>query len=388
MMILRPSDDARNGGGVDRATASGTEPGAETAGRAARIDMTPAGAMMLRRFLSIAALFVSHTTAAYAQAPTLRARLQYTFRPHAGILRQLAFSPDGRLLATSSVDHTVKLWRLGDGHLTRTLVHPEGVTSVAFSADGQWLASGSYDGSVSLWRLRDGTLARRLAAHTGTVWSVAFSPDGAHLASSGEDKVVRIWRTDDGAPERTLAGHSLNVWSVAFSPDGRLLASGSFDHTVKLWRADSGTVLRTLTEPTEAVVHIDISPDGELLAGGGDDSAIRLWRLRDGALLQTLTGGSNHVYTVAFSADGGWLASGGREKGAFGTLAKEIGIPALGGGRRPTVRLWRVRDGALQAELADHADDVWSVAFSPDGHWLASASADGTVQLHRLEVAP
>ena len=96
---------------------------------------------------------------------------------------------------------------------------------------------------------------------------------------------------------------------------------------------------------------------------------------------------SDHVYTLGFSGDSRWLASGGREKGALGTLWKEVAPARLRGARKPTIRLWRVSDGALMQALSEHADDVWSVAISPDSQWLAGASADGTVKLWRLQAS-
>lgn len=317
-----------------------------------------------------------------AQQPRLRATLARTIAAHRGPGREVAFSPDGQILATSSVDSTVKLWRVADGRLERTLQHPEGVTSIAFSPDGQQLVSGSYDGKVRVWRLSDGALSRTLVGHAGTVWSVAFSPDGTRIASSGEDKTVRLWRASDGALTNTLKGHTLNVWSVAFSPDGRLLGSGSFDKTVRLWRVDTGGLVRTLTGSKEAVVHIDFSPDGQLVASGGDDTQIRLWRVADGTIAKTLSG-SDHVYSVAFSRDGKWLVSGGRARGNLATLWQQLFGNRLLGGNGKTVRLWRVSDGALQQELSGHSDDVGSVAFSPDSKWIASSGEDNRVNLWR-----
>lgn len=169
----------------------------------------------------------------------------------------------------------------------------------------------------------------------------------------------------------------MNVWSVRFSPDGRRVASGSFDHSIRIWRTDTGAFERALSGHNEAVVSIAFSPDGQWLASGGDDSTARLWRVSDGAVVRALTGGSNHIYTVDVSPDSRWLATGGREKGAIGTLWKQLTGNRLKGGNGKTVRLWRVSDGALQAELSTHADDVHSVVFSSDGKWLTTAGTIG-----------
>ena len=334
--------------------------------------------------MAVSACNDSQPTPGPANGPVLKAHLHNTFKGHSAEGRQIAFSPDAQVLATSSVDGTVKLWSVSDGQQIRTLTHPQGVTSLAFSPDKQLLATGSYDQAVRLWRMGDGAMVRTLMGHAGTVWSVAFSPDGQSIASSGEDKTVKLWRVSDGLLQHTCSGHTLNVWSVDFSPDGELLASGSFDMTVKLWRVATGTLVRTLSGHTEAVVHVAFSPDGRLLASGGDDSSVRLWRFQDGTLVNTLTGGTDHVYSVAFSPDGRWLASGGRGQNALGTLWKQIVGPRFSA-RGNTVGLWRVSDGALQQVLSEHLDDVWSVAFSPDGRWLGSSSADKTMQVWRLE---
>jgi WD40 repeat protein len=316
--------------------------------------------------------------------PGLTAHLKKALAGHSKHVWQVAFSPDGRFLASGSVDRTVKLWRLPEGVLVQTLTQPQGITSLAFSPDGQYLATGSYDKTVMVWRLSDG-VGRILTGHSGTVWSVAFSPDGRRLASGGEDRTVRLWRLSDGASLQTLAGHSRIVWSVAFSADGLWLASGSFDTTVKLWRTDTGALARTLEGHSEAVVELAFSPDSEWLASASDDSSVKLWRVKDGALTKTLAGGSEHVYAVAFSPDGQWLASGGRERGALGTLWKQIAGNRLRGGEGRTIRLWQARDGVLQQAFSGHSGDVHSVAFSPDGAWLACGGEATTVTLWRLE---
>jgi hypothetical protein len=167
---------------------------------------------------------------------------------HTDWVNSVAFSPDGRLLASGSGDRTIKLWEVASGSLVRTLTgHTDWVNSVAFSPDGRLLASGSGDRTIKLWEVATGSLVRTLSGHTDWVSSVAFSPDGRLLASGSGDKTIKLWEVATGSLVRTLSGHTDWVRSVAFSPDGRLLASGSGDKTIKLWEVASGSLVRTLS---------------------------------------------------------------------------------------------------------------------------------------------
>jgi tetratricopeptide (TPR) repeat protein len=192
----------------------------------------------------------------------------------------LSYHADG-ILATASRDSLVRLWRIPDGILLRTLEgHKRDITSVAFSPDGRLLASGSWDSTVRLWRVADSSLLKTIEGHKHRVSSIALSPDGNLLASGSWDNTVRLWRVADGALLRTLKGHTGWVLSVAFSPDGALLASGSYDNTVRLWRVADGALLRTLKGHTGWVLSVAFSPDGALLASGSWDGTVRLWGVR------------------------------------------------------------------------------------------------------------
>lgn len=311
-------------------------------------------------------------------------QLHRTIPAHTSVPRELAFSPDSKTLATSSVDSTIKLWELETGKLKTVLRNPSALASLAYNPDGQLLASGAYDGAVRIWRVADSSLTRTLNGHTGTVWSVAFSPDGERIATSGEDKTIRLWRAADGSGINVITGHTLNVWSVDFSSDGKFLGSGSFDHSVRLWDPNTGAPVRTLAGHDQAVVGVAFSPDGKTLATSGDDNTIRVWESATGRMIRRIDTG-NHTYKVVFSADGKFLVSGGRARGALGTLWHSVTGGRLGGGRGEALKIWRASDGALMQIAARQSHDVWSVAASADGQWIANASDDNTVKLWRVE---
>jgi WD40 repeat protein len=281
---------------------------------------------------------------------------------HSNGVGSVAFSPDGKTLASGSADHTIKLWDVTSGTELRTLIgHSETVTSVAFSPDGKILASGSFDHMVKLWDVSTGTPLRTLTVgHPYPVTSIAFSQDGKTLVSGSYDSTVTIWEVSTGRALRTLMieqGHP-NVLSVAFSPDGKTLASGSSDSTVRIWEVSTGTELRTLIvgHGHANVNSVAFSPDGKTLASGSSDSTVSILEVSTGTELRTFKGAAYWVSSVAFSPDGKTLASGG-----FGT-----------------VKLWDVSTGT---ELRNFGEGAGTIAFSPDGKSLARASFDHTVKL-------
>jgi WD40 repeat protein/class 3 adenylate cyclase len=187
--------------------------------------------------------------------------------------------------------------------------HTGPVDSIAWSPDGKTLASGSTEGTVKLWEVATGKLLTSLQAHTDSVWSLAWSPDGKTLASASRDQTVKLWNAAAGKLLTSLQGHTGPVCSIAWSPDGRTLASGSYDHTVKLWDVATAKPVRSLQAHTSGVYSVTWNPDGRTLASGSDDRTVGLWDAAKGSLLSTLRGHTSTVWSVAWSPDGKTLAS-------------------------------------------------------------------------------
>ncbi|MDZ8260488.1 serine/threonine-protein kinase [Nostoc sp. ChiQUE01b] len=290
--------------------------------------------------------------------------LANTLQAHENSVLSVAISPDGKTIASSGSDRTIKLWNLATGKLISSLNgHFQQVNVVVISPDGKILVSASDDNTIKIWNLATRKQIRTLMGHSDSVHALAISADSETLVTSSDDNTIKIWDLATGEQIRTLAGHTFWVRSVAISPDGVILASGSFDKTIKIWNLAKGYPIRTLEGNSQTVTTVAISPNGKTLASAGRDRTIKLWNLVTGRELRTLAGHGNTVTSVAFSADGKIIASGSRDR---------------------TIKLWNTATGEEILTLAGHTNTVTSVTFTPDGKTLVSGSEDNTIKIWRL----
>ena len=295
---------------------------------------------------------------------------------HTGGVTSVAFSPDGKILATGGHDGMLILWNAADRkqlhkvriaeeayfHRKANGVDSGGILSLAFDPNGKTIASANHDGTVRLFDAPTGKQVLVLKRHVQSVLDVAFSPNGKILASASDDQTVSLWDMATGAILNPRPGHDGRARTVLISPDGKRAVTAGRDRVVRLWDLSTGHELHVLREFKSAIESMSLSAEGDLLAVGLEDGDIQLRDAASGAVLRDLKGHSGAVRSVSFSPDGKMLASAS-PSGVNSNLARKEKIRSL--------RLWDVGTGGELPRIEGNRND-WFARFSPDGKWLAA----------------
>jgi WD40 repeat protein len=363
-------------------------------------------------------------------------QFQQRFKAHRGWVWALACSPDGQLLATGGEDYTIHLWYTETGDCCHTLpTHLQLVTALAFSPDGKFLAISGLDPNIYVWEIGTDLLIT-LQGHEAGVVNVCFNSQGDGLFSTSFDNTTRQWCLDgylDGHLDKHFDGHldghlntkqcftifqahNLDPYNLspamALSPDGTTLVQGTIEGNLLIWDVATGQCGQICQGHHQEIYQVNFHPQGRQFASSSADGTVRIWDRARGQCLQVLQGHDNIILTFAYSPNGQTLVSGSLDQKlifwdvATGNCLKILGgyidkVGVLAWQPNPTganqspwaksllasgsasteIRLWDMERGCLAATLSGHKGYVTSVAWSPDGNYLASASYDRTIAL-------
>jgi len=326
---------------------------------------------------------------------------------HSGGVPDVAYSPDGKLIASIGSRQEVKLWDANSGELLRTF---DGVdefgSGLTFSPNGNTLV-GAFTTQVILWDIACGEKITTLSGQpledaTGynlDVGKVSFSPDGKYLATANMDGVPAIWNLETSNKVLSLETGMLPSKAITYNPDGKLLATGGDEGVVQIWDARKGVELFSLE--LGGIIHgLSFNPEGNFLAAASEDGNIRVWDVKTGNIVSNPPRQSG-IYDIAFLSDGRYATAGqdgttriwdpltGQQLLLLaGPTSTMIGVDGSPDGKRiatgaydGSLRIWDAAPGKEMLTIPAHEGIVWNTAYSPDGKQIVSASVDGTVKI-------
>ena len=302
-------------------------------------------------------------------------------RGHRGAVRQVAFQPGGKLLASIGIEPSIRLWSLETGRQIRKLAPKSLIVergnaptmmsrdeeAIAFSPDGKLLAEAAVEGRrglIQLWDVDAGKPLRLVAGGAPNVRTVVFSPDGKLLAANMRDGLrsdhkISLIDVKTGRETAALRGDRLAASLLAFSPDGKTLVSAGA-RRIHIWDVPARKLRHVISTHKKTILSLAFSPDGEHFASSDADENIRIWNAATGKLDREIEHEQEAVRALAYSPSGRTLASAGDNT---------------------TVKLWNPKNGKLRDTLWGHSEAVTTVAFQPDGSLLASGSRDGSIEV-------
>jgi uncharacterized protein with WD repeat len=277
----------------------------------------------------------------------------------------LAYSPDGKLLALAGYQEVRLVDPATKQELAALKGHAGTVRSIAFSRDGKLLAAAgglpARSGEVLIWDVEQRKLLHTIHGHSDCIYGVAFSPDGQSIATASYDKLVKLFDIASEKEIRTYKDHIDAVYAVAFTPDGKRLVSGAADRTIKIWNVATGERLYTLSEPQDGINTLAIDPSGRFVAAAGLDKSIRIWSLgeKEGTLLHSQIAHEDAILRLAWSPDGSELISSSADR---------------------TVKVFRAGD-LTELHSFPEPDWVYGLQFAPNGKNFAIGRFDGALTI-------